>query len=154
MSTPVTNSRATKLTRWQVFWRVPISPLLVNRAMPFADSRGSIRATTTARCGPRLKIPRKTSSHIVIILSHAKEILPLSIPNGQHRHRVSVSWKTQFLGFYHWTVHFEINVFLPTNALFINLVKRFKFILKYTIISLLHVSVFYDHHQGALCVPN
>ena len=42
----------------------------------------------------------------------------------------------------------------PTNALFINLVKSFKFTLKYTIISLLHVSVFNDHHQGALSVPN
>ena len=41
-----------------------------------------------------------------------------------------------------------------TNALFINLVKSFKFSLKYTIISLLHVSVFNDHHQGALSVPN
>jgi len=53
------------------------------------------------------------------------------------------------------TVHFEINVaHSPTNALFINLVKSFKFTLKYTIISLLHVSVFNDHHQGALSVPN
>jgi len=42
----------------------------------------------------------------------------------------------------------------PTNALFINLVKSSKFTLKYTIISLLHVSVFNDHHQGALSVPN
>jgi hypothetical protein len=42
----------------------------------------------------------------------------------------------------------------PTNALFIDLVKSSKFTLKYTIISLLHVSVFNDHHQGALSVPN
>ena len=42
----------------------------------------------------------------------------------------------------------------PTNALFINLVKSIKFALKYTIISFLHVSVFNDHHQGALSVPN
>jgi len=35
-----------------------------------------------------------------------------------------------------------------------NLVKGFKFTLKHTIISLLHVSVFNDHHQGALSVPN
>ena len=41
----------------------------------------------------------------------------------------------------------------PTNTIFINLVKSFKFTLKYTIISLLHVSVFSDHHQGALSVP-
>ena len=33
----------------------------------------------------------------------------------------------------------------PTNALFIYLVKSFKFTLKYTIISLLDVSVFNDH---------
>jgi len=33
-------------------------------------------------------------------------------------------------------------VHTPTNAPFINLVKSFKFTLKYTIISLLHVSVF------------
>jgi len=33
-----------------------------------------------------------------------------------------------------------------TNALFINLVKSFKFRLKYII---LHVSVFNDHHQRA-----
>jgi len=39
---------------------------------------------------------------------------------------------------------FEIYVVhTPTNALFINLVKSFKFTLKYTIISLLHVSVCY-----------
>jgi len=37
---------------------------------------------------------------------------------------------------------------------YINLVKRFKFTLKYTIISLLPVSVFNDYHQGALSVPN
>jgi len=42
----------------------------------------------------------------------------------------------------------------PTNALFINLVKSFKFTLQYKIISLLHASVFNDRHQGALSVPN
>ena len=42
----------------------------------------------------------------------------------------------------------------PTNALFINLVKSFKFTLKYTKISLLHVLVFNDYHQGDLSVPN
>ena len=42
----------------------------------------------------------------------------------------------------------------PTNALFINLVNSFKFTLKCAIISLLQVSVFNDHHQGALSVPN
>jgi len=51
-------------------------------------------------------------------------------------------------------VHFEIYVVhTPTNALFINLVKSFKFALKHTIILLLHVSVYNDHHQGALSVP-
>ena len=45
-------------------------------------------------------------------------------------------------------------VHTPTHALIINLVKSFKFTLKYTMISLLHVSVFNDHHQGALSVPN
>jgi len=40
--------------------------------------------------------------------------------------------------FYCCTVHFEIyTVHIPTNALFINLVKSFKFTLKYSIISLL-----------------
>jgi len=49
--------------------------------------------------------------------------------------------------FYRCTVYFEIClVHSPTNALFINLVKSFKFTLKYTTISLLHVSVFNDHH--------
>ena len=57
--------------------------------------------------------------------------------------------------FYCCTVHFKMHVVhTPTNALFINLVKSFKFTLKYTIISLLHVSVFNDHHLGALSVPN
>jgi hypothetical protein len=52
-------------------------------------------------------------------------------------------------------VHFEIYVVQsPTNALFINLVKSFKFTLKCTIISLPHVSVFNDRHQGALSVLN
>ena len=45
-------------------------------------------------------------------------------------------------------------VHIPTNALFINSVKSFKFTLKYTIISLLYVSVFNDHHQAALSVPD
>jgi hypothetical protein len=54
--------------------------------------------------------------------------------------------------FYRCTAHFEIYVVhSPTNALFISLVK---FTLKYTIISLLHVSVFNDHHQEVLSVPN
>jgi len=53
------------------------------------------------------------------------------------------------------TVHFEIYpVHTPTNALFINLVKLLKFTLKYTVISLLHVSVFNGRHQGALSIPN
>jgi len=52
-------------------------------------------------------------------------------------------------------MHFEIYiVHSPTNALFINLVKSYKFTLKYTIISLLPVSFFNDYHQGALSVPN
>jgi len=56
---------------------------------------------------------------------------------------------------YRCTLHFEIYVVhSPTNALFINLVKSFKLTLKYIIISLLHVSVFNDHHQGALSVRN
>ena len=60
-----------------------------------------------------------------------------------------------FFFLYCCTVLFEIHVVhSPTNALFINLVKSFKFTLKYTIISLLHVSAFNDHHQGALSVPN
>jgi len=52
-------------------------------------------------------------------------------------------------------VHFEIYVVhTPTNTLFINVVKSLKFTLQYTIMSLLHVSTFNDHHQGALTVPN
>jgi len=50
---------------------------------------------------------------------------------------------------------FEIcPVHTPTDALFINLVESFKFILKYTIISPVRVSVFNDHHHGAFCVPD
>jgi len=45
-------------------------------------------------------------------------------------------------------------VHTPTNALFINLFKSSKFTLKYVIISLLHVSVFNDSHQGAATSPN
>jgi uncharacterized membrane protein YdjX (TVP38/TMEM64 family) len=45
-------------------------------------------------------------------------------------------------------------VYTPTNALFINLVKSFTFTLKCAIISRLHVSVFNDHHHGALSIPN
>jgi len=57
--------------------------------------------------------------------------------------------------FYRCIVYFEIYVvYSPTNALFIHLVKSFKFTLKYTIILLLQVLVFNDHHQGALSVPN
>ena len=56
---------------------------------------------------------------------------------------------------YRCIVHFEIYiVHTPTNALFISLVKSSKFTLKYTIISLVHISVFNDHHQGALSVYN
>jgi hypothetical protein len=60
-----------------------------------------------------------------------------------------------YMSFYRRTMHFEIYVVhSTTNALFINLAKSFKFTLKYTIILLLHVSVFSDHHQGVLSVPN
>ena len=60
-----------------------------------------------------------------------------------------------YLFIYRCTLHFEIYVVhSPTNALFTNLVKSFKFTLKYTITLLLHVLVFNDHHQGALSVPN
>jgi len=45
-------------------------------------------------------------------------------------------------------------VHTPTVALFVILVKSFKFTLKYTIISFLHVSVFNDDHQGASSLPN
>jgi len=59
------------------------------------------------------------------------------------------------LDVYRCTVNFEIYVVhTPTSTLFINLVKSLKFRLKYTVMSLLHVSVFNDHHQGALSVPN
>jgi len=59
------------------------------------------------------------------------------------------------INFYLCTVHFEIYaVQTPTNALFVDLVKILKFTLKYTVISLPHVSVFNDHHQGVLSVPN
>ena len=64
-------------------------------------------------------------------------------------------YKQNTLNFYLCTVHFEIYVIhSPKNALFINYVKGFKCTLKYTIISLLHVSVFNDHHQVALSVRN
>ena len=64
-------------------------------------------------------------------------------------------YKIVSYNFYRCTVHFEIYVVQsPRNAPFINLVKSFKFTLKYTITSLLHVSVFNDHHQVALSVPD
>jgi len=60
----------------------------------------------------------------------------------------------RLLIFYRCAVHFEIYIaHSPTNALFINLVKSFKFTIKYTIISLLHVLVLTDRHQGAISVP-
>jgi len=60
--------------------------------------------------------------------------------------------QTEIMNFYRCAVHFEIYaVRTPTNALFINLVKSLKFILKCTIISLLDVSVFNDHHHVAAC---
>ena len=69
-------------------------------------------------------------------------------------HGILIKSRLQYF-FYRCTVHSEIHaVHSPTNALFINLVKSFKSTLKYTIISLLHVSVFNDHHQGALSVPD
>jgi len=75
-----------------------------------------------------------------------------SNPSGKYTYQLLEQKNTNF---YLCTVHFEIYVVhSPTNALFINLVKSFKFTLKYTIISLLHVSVSNDHHQGALSVPN
>jgi len=70
-------------------------------------------------------------------------------------HIEMIPLQTNTQNVYLFTVSFEIYVLhTPTKSLFINLVKSFKFTLKYTIISLLHVSVFNDHHQGALSVPN
>jgi len=52
-------------------------------------------------------------------------------------------------------MRFEIYpVHSPTNTLFINLVKSFKFTLQYTMVSLLHVLAFNGHHERALSVPN
>jgi len=71
------------------------------------------------------------------------------------KNQIAQHVRMEIYNLYRCTVHFEIYiVHSPKNALFINLVKSFKFTLKYTIISLLHVSVFNDHHQGALSVPN
>ena len=62
------------------------------------------------------------------------------------RYSVSIITTYFHIFFYDCTVHFEIYVLhTTTNALFINLVNSFKFTLKYTVISLLHVSVFNDH---------
>ena len=47
--------------------------------------------------------------------------------------------------------HLPCRVHSPTNALF-NLKSTLKFTLKYTYISLLHVSAF-DHHQGVCTEP-
>ena len=53
-----------------------------------------------------------------------------------------------------------LDFFLQRNGTYflnkprINLVKSFKFALKYTIISLLHISAFNDYHQAALSVAN
>ena len=59
------------------------------------------------------------------------------------------------VNFYRCNVHFEIYaVHTPTNALFINFVKSLKFTLKYTIISLLHVSVFNDHIKNSSLTPD
>jgi len=44
-------------------------------------------------------------------------------------------------------------VLSPKNALFINLVKSFKFILKHNNIAPTFL-VFNDHHHGAFSVPN
>ena len=69
-------------------------------------------------------------------------------------HIEMIPLQTNTQNVYLFTVSFEIYVLhTPTKSLFINLVKSFKFTLKYTIISLLHVSVFNDHHQRALSVP-
>ena len=62
------------------------------------------------------------------------ELLPIHI---------TYTWDSNF-GYY--IVH------SPTNSLLIKLGKSLKFALKYTQISLLHVSV-YDHHQGAGTEP-
>ena len=87
----------------------------------------------------------------------------LMLPWSQHisaafykkKNQIAEHVKMDIYHFYRCTVHFEIyTVHSPTNALFINLVKSFKFTLKYTIISFLPVSVFNDHHQGALSVPD
>jgi len=62
--------------------------------------------------------------------------------------------KNFFIFFNRCTLNFEIYaVYTPIYVLFINLVKSSKFTLKYTVISILHVSFFNDHHQGALSVP-
>ena len=87
-------------------------------------------------------------------VSNARPALLCYAARG-HTYILSVLWKKNTHYFHRCTVHFEIYVVhSPTNALFINLVESFKFTLKYTIISLVHVSVSNDHHQGALSVPN
>jgi len=65
-------------------------------------------------------------------------------------HKTNFFIKLLKLTFFHLcTAHSEICVVhSPTNALFIKLGK----VLKFTLISLLHISI-YDHHQGACTAP-
>ena len=83
-----------------------------------------------------------------------------SVLSGFFRDRISKRYGLYLPTTFHLVIHFCSNInsiyvfHSPTNSLFINVVKSLKFTLKYTIISLLHVSIFNDHHQRALSVPN
>jgi hypothetical protein len=117
------------------------------------------RATCTAHLNILYLIPRVRLGSGVKIMTlffrqypHIPCYLLSRRPKYLTRHPIVECSHPNFCRF---TVHFEIYVLhSPTNALFIKLVKSFKFTLKYTIISLLRVSVFNDHHQGDLSVPD
>jgi hypothetical protein len=101
--------------------------------------------------------------HLVVLISipkiEAKIVCETSLSSCTTRrhtledHSLTVTQTIRSADFYRYTVHSKIYVVhTPTNAMFIKSGKDLKFTLKYTLISLLHISV-YDHHQGACTAP-
>ena len=105
--------------------------------------KGGIRKNITA---PKIRRIRDTNrKEISENMRHKQERnfgFGTTLPKGGYRFFLSLS-----------RAFFKSTQSTHQNALS-DLVKNFKFALKYTITSLLNISVFNDHHQGALSVPN
>jgi len=139
---------------WSQWLAITPALLFTHTSSDFMEHSSASGAKQMLSCW-RNSPQNHTESECSLLCLPEIAIGPFPEPDQSSPYRPVMFLKVHVNNFYLCTVHFEIYVVQsPTNALFINMVKSFKFTLKYTIISFIRVSIFNDHHQKALSVPD